>query len=332
MRRALPARVLVTGATGFLGGHVCTALLERGVAVRGLVRRAGPLLPPGIDAVTAGDLADRAALRAALQGVEGVIHLAARVHQPTVPGDDAAFRAVNVDGTRTLLEEAIAAGVRDFVFASSVKAVGERSDGPWDESTPPVPLDAYGRTKLEAETTVRGLAERHGLHAPVLRLPLVYGPGMKGNALRLFRLVDRGLPIPLGAVRNRRSLLFTGNLTAALFSTLESPSGSDTFFVADGETPSTPELVTAIARALGRPLRLVPIPVGVLRLVGGAGDLAARVLPLPRASEAVDRLVGSLEVDSARLVRCTGFVRPYTMAEGLRITAEWYRASVAADG
>lgn len=332
MKRALPASVLVTGATGFLGGHVCTALLERGVAVRGLVRRAGALLPAGVEMATAGGLDDRAALRAALQGVEGVIHLAARVHQPAAPGDDAAFRAVNVDGTRTLLEEAIAAGARDFVFASSVKAVGERSDAPWDESTPPAPLDAYGRTKLEAESTVLGLARRHGLHAPVLRLPLVYGPGMKGNALRLFRLVDKGLPLPLGAVRNRRSLLFTGNLTAALFATLESPAGSDTFFVADAESPSTPELVSAIARALGRPSRLVPIPVGVLRLVGGAGDLAAGVLPVPRTGEALDRLVGSLEVDSARLVRCTGLVRPYTMAQGLRITAQWYRARFSAGG
>jgi nucleoside-diphosphate-sugar epimerase len=323
--RPLPRTVLVTGATGFLGSHVSAALVARGVAVRGLVRRPDAPLPARVEPAYARGLDDREGIAATLRGVEGVIHLAARVHQPAAPGDEAAFRAINVEGTRLLLEEALAAGVRDFVFASSVKVVGERSETPWDEATPPAPVDAYGVTKLECEAMVRSLGEGAGVHTPILRLPLVYGPGMKGNALRLFRLVDQGLPLPLGSARNRRSLLFTGNLVAAVFATLESPSGSDTFFVTDAEAPSTPELVTAIARALGRPARLLPFPVPLLQALGRAGDLVARAIPFPLTNEAVDRLVGSLEVDGSRLARRTGYTRPYTLAEGLRITAEWYR-------
>jgi len=316
---------LITGATGFLGSHVSAALVARGVAVRGLVRRPDAPLPARVEPAHARGLDDREGIAAALRGVEGVIHLAARVHQPAAPGDEAAFRAINVEGTRLVLEEAHAAGVRDFVFASSVKAVGERSETPWDESTPPAPVDPYGVTKLECEALVRSLGEGARVHTPILRLPLVYGPGMKGNALRLFRLVDQGLPLPLGSARNRRSLLFTGNLVAAVFATLESPSGSDTFFVTDAGAPSTPELVTAIARALGRPTRLLPFPVPLLHALGRVGDLFARAIPFPLTTEAVDRLVGSLELDGSRLVRRTGFTRPYTLAEGLRITAEWYR-------
>lgn len=296
--------------------------------MRGLVRTAGARLPRGAVLALARGLDDLGALKEALRGAEGVVHLAARVHVPSGRGDEAAFHAVNVEGTRTLLQEAVAAGVRAFVFVSSVKAVGERNEAPWDETTPPAPVDAYGRTKLEAETITRSLAQRHGIHAPILRLPLVYGPGMKGNALRLFRLVDRGWPLPLGSVRNRRSLLFTGNLVAAVLATLESPSGSDTFFVTDAEAPSTPELVTAIAQALGRRARLLPFPTALLRALGRAGDLAARTMPFPLTTEAVDRLAGSLVVDGSRLVRATGYTRPYTMTEGLHLTAEWYRARV----
>ena len=325
MIRPLPATVLVTGANGFLGGHVCAALVARRIAVRGLVRHAEAGLPAGAVAAPARGLDDLAAIRAALRGVDGVIHLAARVHQRTTPGFAAAFRAVNVEGTRTLLREAISAGARNFVFFSSVKAVGEESDTPWTEATPPAPSDAYGATKLEAEAVVRSLAGRAGVHAPILRLPLVYGPEMKANALRLFQLVDRGVPLPLGSVRNRRSLLFTGNLMAALFASLESPAGSDTFFVSDAEDLSTPELVRLIARSLGRRARLVPVPVGLLRMAGRVGDVVARAGPFPLTTAAIDRLVGSLSVDSSKLTRLTGYSPPYSVAEGLRITAEWYR-------
>ncbi len=295
--------------------------------MRALVRQPAPLIER-VDAWQARGLDDLVALRAAVSGVEAVVHLAAHVHHGSIPADDSSealrFREVNVQGTRGLLDAAVAAGVRDFVFASSVKAVGEESVTPWTEETPPAPVDAYGRTKLEAERVVRDQAGRHGLHAPVLRLPLVYGPGMKANALRLFDAVARRIPLPLGAVHNLRSFLFTGNLVEAIFATLESERGNDTFFVSDGEEFSTPDFLRAIGQALQRPARLVPVPTVALRAAGRVGDLLTAITPFPLNSAMVERLIGSLAVDISRLKRWTGYRPPYPTHEGLRITAEWY--------
>ena len=324
--RSLPASVLVTGASGFLGRHVCAALLRQGVAVRGLVRRPEASLVPGVVARLATGLDDRDALRNAVQGVEGVVHLAARVHQSAGPGDEAGHRAVNLEGTKNLLAASAGANVKSFVFFSSVKVMGESSQTPWTERDVPAPASAYGVTKLEAEAAVRGAAQSHGMHAPVLRLPLVYGPGMTANALRLFEGVDRGTPAPLGAVRNRRSFLFVGNLLAALTAVLTHEGGNEVFFVSDGRDLSTPELIGAIARALNRPARLVPLPVGLLRAAGRVGDLVARAALFPLTPAAVDRLVGSLAVDITKLRSQTEYSPPFTVEEGLRVTAEWYRS------
>jgi nucleoside-diphosphate-sugar epimerase len=322
----LPTSVLVTGASGFLGDHVCRMLLAEGVTVRGLVRRPEAPVPEGVMVQVARGLDDLEALRCALAGVEGVIHLAARVHQPRSAGDEDSFRAVNVEGTRALLEGSIRAGVRVFLFFSTVKVMGETTDEPWTEATVPAPAGPYGATKLEAERLVRELASQHGLHAPILRLPVTYGPGMRANTLELFRAVDRGLPLPLGGIHNRRSLLYVGNLMAAVRATLTSDGGNDTFFVSDAHDLSTSDLVTAVARALGRPARLITVPVPLLRAMGRVGDVVARVLPFPVTSAAVGRLVGSLAVDSSKLSRRTGFAPPYSVDQGLRDTANWYRS------
>jgi Nucleoside-diphosphate-sugar epimerases len=180
-------------------------------------------------------------------------------------------------------------------------------------------------SKLEAEELIRGVAERLPLQATILRLPLLYGPGMKGNMLGLFRLVDRGIPLPLGLVRNRRSLAFVGNAAEAVLAVLRSSPGfAGTFFVSDGRDLSTPELIRMIAHALGRSARLVPIPSPLFRAAGRAGDLISRVRPVPLTSAAVDRLLGSLTLDSSALTRALGFRPPYSVEEGLRLTAEWY--------
>lgn len=168
------------------------------------------------------------------------------------------------------------------------------------------------------------------MHAPVLRLPLIYGPGMTANALRLFEGVDRGTPAPLGSVRNRRSFLFVGNLTAALTAVLTHEDGDDVFFVSDGQDLSTPELIRAVARALNRPARLLPLPVGLLRGAGRIGDLAARVAQFPLTTAAVDRLVGSLAVDISKIRRQAEYSPPHSVEEGLRVTAEWYRSRTKA--
>ncbi len=324
--------VLVTGATGFLGGHVCGELGRDGVPVRALVRGARAAPAGAREAASVADLTDRAAVREAVRGVDAVVHLAARVHVMSETAADplAEFRRVNVEGTRVLMEEAADAGATRFVFASSVKAVGEGGDAPWTEATPPAPVDPYGISKLEAEGMVHELAAARGMHAAVLRLPLVYGPGVKANMLRLFQLVDRGVPLPLGGITNRRSMAFAGNVVSAVRSVLALPGAAgETFFVSDGQDLSTPGLIREIARALGRPARLLPVPPALFRTGGRVGDVISRALPFPLTTPAVDRLLGSLAVDSSKLARVTGTTPPFTVREGIERTAAWYRAAGA---
>jgi nucleoside-diphosphate-sugar epimerase len=304
--------ILVTGANGFIGRALCGAWAPRGRPVRALVRRAESA-PEGTVPAVASGLSDLPALADALHGVHTVLQLAARVHVMRDRAADSltAFRAVNVEGTRMLLESAIEAGVRRFIYFSSVKAVGEFSDTPWTEAEPPRPVDPYGISKLEAERLVLERGRAGGLAATVLRLPLGYGPGAKANILRLFDLVARGVPLPFGAVENRRSLLFTGNLVAAVDAVLNAEVGGETLFVSDGADLSTPELVHLIARGLGVRPRLLGVPAFLFGL-------------LPSAVER--RLVGSLAVDIGRLRRLTGYFPPYTPEEGIAQMARWYRA------
>lgn len=316
----------MTGANGFVGSWVCRALVEAGIGVRGLGRHDPGPLAPGVSFHRA-DLLDAGALRPVLSGADTVVHLAARVHVMRESASDplGEFRRVNVEGTRILLEEAARAGVTRVVFASTVKAVGEASTAPLTEQAVPKPVDPYGLSKLEAESVVREMAERHSLQATSLRLPLVYGPRMKGNMLSLFRLVDRGIPLPLGLVHNRRSMAFVGNVSAAILAVLRSPAASPrVFFVSDARDLSTPELLRLIGGALGRKARLLPVPSPVFRVAGLMGDLISRFRPVPLTSAAVDRLLGSLAVDPSALARAVGFCPPHSVEEGLRITAEWY--------
>ncbi|HEX7050659.1 MAG TPA: NAD-dependent epimerase/dehydratase family protein [Longimicrobiales bacterium] len=326
--------VLVTGATGFIGRHLCSRLVGEGWHVRGLVRPPGTSPGPGIERAVAADLSDRRAIGAAMRGVDAVIHLAARVHVMRDAASDplAAFRRVNVEGTRTLLAEASAAGVTRFVFASSVKAMGEGGDTVWTEAAPAMPTDPYGISKLEAERVVTDFADRTGLHATILRLPLVYGPGMKGNLVRLFHLVHRGVPIPLGRVQNRRSMAYVGNVVGAILSVLRTPAAArELFLVSDGEDLSTPELIRAIGYVLGKPPRLWPVPLRLIEAAGIVGDAAARIWRgFPLTSAELRRLTGSLAVDSSKLRRVTGFVPEMTVMQGLERTAQWYLERVGA--
>jgi nucleoside-diphosphate-sugar epimerase len=252
------------------------------------------------------------------------VHLAARVHvtRDHSPDPAAAYHAANVLGTRALLDCAVAAGVTRVVFASSVKAMGESNTAPWPSDAPPRPADPYAVSKLEAEEVIRAAFA----DAVVLRLPLVYGPGQRANMLRLFQLVDRGVPLPLAGIKNRRSLAFAGNVAAAIETVLDSPRlPGETYYVSDGEDLSTPELVQRIARALGRSVRLLPAPARLLRVGARLGDVLDRLAPVPLTTAALERLLSSLVVDSRPLWQLHGGPPPFTVDAGLAATAAWFR-------
>jgi len=282
--------ILITGAAGFLGRTVCEELRARGHRVRGLVRTATPGLD--VEQVTWTGLEDDAAIRRAVEGVGAIVHLAARVHMMRDGAADplAEFRRVNVEGTARLARHAVAAGVQSFVFASSVKAMGEETTGrPWREADAPAPVDPYGISKIEAEQALARLSVETGFTTSVVRFPLVYGPGVRANMLRLFELVDRGWPLPFAGIRNRRSLLYSGNAAAAIASLVDRRGGHDTWFVSDGTDVPTPELLERIAAGLRTRLRLVPAPVTLLA--------ATRRLRVPVLAPIATRLFASLTID-----------------------------------
>lgn len=320
MRRdaAGTAPVLVTGANGFVGRHVCEALFARDQPFRMLVREETWVGETRAAVFRARDLFDEEAVRAGLSGCRAVIHLAGRVHvmDDNAPDPMIDFRAINVEGTRSLARWAADAGAGRFVFVSSIKVNGESTPlAPFRESDVPAPEDPYGQSKWEAELALREIAAETGLEVVILRPPLMYGAGVQANFLRLMKMVHRGIPLPLGAARNRRSLAFVRNVADAAVIASEHPRApGETLLVSDGPALSSAEVVRALAAALERRARLLPVPAAVLRaagiLTGRQGD--------------VNRLLASLEVDSSRIRDVLGWKPPFSMTEGLRETAEWF--------
>lgn len=278
--------ILVTGADGFVGSALCDAIGARGQRVIAAVRkRAGP------GRAVVGNLDATTDWSAALQGCGTVIHLAARVHVMEDAEADplARYREVNVEGTVNLARQAIDAGVKRFVFVSSVKVNGEATHGiPFTAADVPAPCDPYGISKMEAEVALRALASQTGLELVIVRPPLVYGPGVKANFLNLIKMVERGLPLPLGLVDNRRSMVALDNLIDLLLVCASHPNASGkTFMVCDGEDLSVAQLVQIIAEAFNKKSRLLPVPPGLL-------SFGARILG---KSDVANRLLGSLQVD-----------------------------------
>lgn len=313
---------LITGAAGFVGRNLCQYLVRRH-ALRLAVRElpAGESLRSCGEVVAAGHVCGTTDWSASLQGVHAVVHLANRAHVMREAAADsvAAYREVNVEGTRRLAEQAAAAGVRRLVYLSSVKVLGERTlVQAFGEASMPAPEDPYGQSKWEAEQALRDVAEKTGLEIVVLRPPLVYGPGVGANFLRLMRWVARGIPLPLAATHNRRSLIYVNNLASAIEACLVHPAAAGkTFLVSDGGPVSTAQLVAMLASAFAVSDRSWPLPPALLRLAGaavGMGDQAARLLD-------------SLEVDDAAIRRELAWLPPFSMAEGLRETVVAYRAS-----
>ena len=302
---------------GFVGRELCHALAVSGRGLRRSVRVPYPDLP---GPVAVGDIGPDTDWRAALEGVHCVAHLVSRTHvlRETAPDPLAEYRRTNVEGSLRLAQQAVLAGVRRLVFVSSIKVNGEWNTKPFTEDDAPRPEDAYGVSKREAEQALARVAAGTGLELVVLRPPLVYGPRVTGNFLRLMDLVARRMPLPLSSIDNRRSLIYVGNLVDAIVKAIDAPQAAGrTYLVADGEDVSTPGLVRALAQALGVRPRLLPCPSALMRL--GAA--------LTGREGEVSRLTGSLQVDSARIRRELQWRPPFTLTQGLAQTAQWYLES-----
>jgi nucleoside-diphosphate-sugar epimerase len=310
---------LVTGAGGFAGRTLCDEMLHRQHRVRAAVRSPSGF-PAGIEPVTVGEIDGSTDWTNALRGADVVIHLAARVHVMRDAAADplAEFLRVNLHGTVNLADQAARAGVKRLVYVSSVKVNGECTAGTQSfiESDQADPQDPYGVSKWQAEQALQRIASETGLEIVIVRPPLVYGPGVKGNFIRLLAAIDSGVPLPLAGAQNLRSLVYVGNLVDALITcATHSAAAGQTYLVSDGEDVSTAKLADKIAQALGRNSRLFYFPPGLLR---------AMATLLGRA-EQVDRLFGSLRVSNQRMREELAWVPPYSIEQGLRATADWYR-------
>jgi nucleoside-diphosphate-sugar epimerase len=312
------SRVLVTGASGFVGQQLCAEMLKQGWHVKAALRSLHPL-PAGIHPVVVGAIDDGTDWTDALQGVDTVIHLAARVHvmKDSSANPLAEFLKVNLHGTENLARQAKHARVMRLVYVSSIKVNGERTTEmrPYTELDQPDPQDPYGVSKWQAEQALQHIAQETGLEIVIVRPPLVYGPGVKGNFISLMAAIKRGIPMPLAGANNVRSLVYVGNLVSVLIACATHPAAAgQTYLVSDGVDVSTALLVEKIAHALGCKSRSFYLPSGLLRVV-------ATVLG---RSEQIDRLFGSLRVSDAKIRRELGWAPPYTMEQGLQVTTDWY--------
>lgn len=315
-------RVLVTGATGFVGRALCPALAEAGFQVTAAVRDASTTVPSADRIVAVPDIGPNTDWTEALKDANAVVHLAARVHRMGEARNEALADnlRVNAEGTRRLAEAATEMDAKRFVFLSSVKVNGETTDGraPFSEADAPAPQDSYAISKWEAEQALAKIAAAGALEPTILRPTLVYGPGVRANFLALLKICRAAPPLPFGSVDNRRSLLFVGNLADAIRCCLSRPEAAGkTYMISDGEDVSTSELIRRLARAMDRPARLVPCPPGLLRFLG---ILAGK-------RETVARLLDTLAVDGRKIRQDIGWSPPFTLGEGLARTAAWFAAA-----
>jgi nucleoside-diphosphate-sugar epimerase len=316
--------VLVSGATGFIGSHVVDELLRAGHKVRVIGRRRSPRPAEGVEEIVFRDLADTRAIAPAFAGIDWVVHLAGRAHLTRGTSTEALveYRRVNVEITAAFVTAAVHAGASAFVLLSSVAVLEENSES----------LDmngrrraAYSHSKREAEDALIQIASMGRTRPIVIRAPMVYGPNMKGNPFRLFRLIARGVPLPLGRIENRRSSIYVGNLTAAIRFALKNDGVHGVVHVADTEVLSTPEFIRLSAEGLGIAPRFFALPVSMLRALGKMGDFANRLVPFPVTSEAIGRLTDSVVLDTRAPYSLSGFSPPFTAEAGIRATGQWFK-------
>lgn len=312
--------ILITGVTGFIGSALARHCVKRqGFNTHGVARHLDMNLPTAVEQVAV-DLKEDPDLSSVLQGIDVVIHSAGRVHvmRDFTQNPMEEFRKANVAATLNLAHQSVAAGIKRFVFLSSVKVNGEATQlgCPFMADDAPEPLDAYGVSKMEAEQGLREIALQTGMEVVIIRPPLVYGPGVKANFFAMMRWLKRGVPLPLGAIHNKRSLVALGNLVDFIMVCLTHPAAANqTFLVSDGEDVSTTELIRRMGQAMGMPARLLPVPPSWLKQVA---NLAGKVQGSRSMPNAVQRLCDSLQVDIEKNQQLLGWTPPISFDEGLK--------------
>lgn len=312
--------VLVTGANGFVGKALCDLLVDNEMLVKAAIRKSDGVHDGRIDYISVGEINGDTEWQEALVGVDCVVHLAARVHvmNETASNPLDEFRRINTYGTEKLARDATKAGVKRLIYLSTIKVNGEATaDHPFTEQVDHPPVDPYGLSKWEAENIVKKVSAETGMEVVIIRPPLVYGPGVKGNFLTLLKLVSKGLPLPLGAVSNKRSLVSLDNLVDLIRECIVNPQAAgETFLVSDGHDLSTAELIRSIAHAMEKSPRLIPVPLLVL-------NTAATML---RKKAVASRLLGSLQVDSTKAQQLLGWQPPQSVVLGIERVTHWYRS------
>jgi UDP-4-keto-D-QuiNAc 4-reductase len=316
-------KVLVTGADGFIGSNLCTYLREKGYFVRGALRNNLPDISRADDYIRVGQINELTDWVDALKNIDFVVHLAGQAHVMDKQKTDIAclYHRVNALGTKRLAEQAVLAGIRRFIFISSVKVNGEGNQRPYTEKDTPKPQDVYGKSKWEAENLLLSVAAKTGVQTVILRLPLVYGVGVKANFKSLIKLAGSGLPLPFKGINNRRSFIYLGNLVDAISICIaHSLAAGEIFLVSDGQDVSTPDLIKMIAGLLRRrraprnDARLFYLYPGILRalckIIGKAEEL--------------EKLTGSLLIDSSKIRNLLGWKPSFTLEEGIRETVKGF--------
>jgi nucleoside-diphosphate-sugar epimerase len=308
-------KILVTGASGFIGYSVCNALSRLGKHVCGAVRNVNSLANDNMfEYISVGEIGPETNWKKALEKIDCIIHCAGKVDEINKKKDLDAYRLVNIDGTKRLAEQAASIGVKRFVFLSSIKVNGESTceidnNKIFTNNDIPIPKNAYSISKFEAEKVLWEVSSITGLEVVVLRLPLVYGFGVKANLLRLMKLINFGIPLPFSFIKNQRSLIGIDNLVDVLINCIDRPEANGkTFLVSDGEDLSTPHLLRHIASAMGCTVRFFPFPISLLKLLG---------FFIGKSSE-IDRLIGSLQVDIEYTRKTLNWSPPISTKEGIR--------------
>jgi len=304
-------RILVTGANGFIGRNLCSFLKEKGYFIRAAVRNNSRDISGVREYVQISDIDRSTDWREAVKDIDCVVHLAGRAH---VTDKREVYNQVNVLGTQRLAEQAAHNGVKRFVFISSIKVNGD--GGVFAEESRPEPKDHYAVSKLEAEKKVIFVCRNSNMQEIILRLPLVYGPGVKANFLQLIRLVDNGVPLPFGSIHNKRSLIYVGNLCDIIgLCILHSAVVGQIFLISDGIDLSTPQLISMIAKGLNNKAFLLPCPLLFLRIIG---ILSGR-------SATIKRLHDSLCVQTTKFSNLTGWKPRFSPEEGIAETVRFYK-------